>query len=77
MRYAVRLVEPHRDAVRLLTRTRARTVPRGVQEETITTTEIDAETNEELIQTTKRTIPLLFVRGDVVILIAPPLRTQS
>ena len=52
-------------------------MPRGVQEETITTTEIDAETNEELIQTTKRTIPLLFVRGDVVILIAPPLRTQS
>ena len=46
----------------------------GEVEETVTTMEIDEETYEELIKTTKRTVPMLFVRGDGVILISPPLR---
>eukprot|EP01098_Paradermamoeba_levis_P004665 TRINITY_DN1987_c0_g1_i1.p1 TRINITY_DN1987_c0_g1~~TRINITY_DN1987_c0_g1_i1.p1 ORF type:complete len:100 (-),score=37.00 TRINITY_DN1987_c0_g1_i1:194-493(-) len=48
----------------------------GDVEETITTIEIDEETKEEIIKPTKRRIPLLFVRGDGVILISPPLRTS-
>ena len=43
-------------------------------EETVTTTDIDEETEEELVQSRKRTIEMLFVRGDVVILVSPPLR---
>lgn len=43
-------------------------------EETVTTTDIDEETEEELVQNRKRTIEMLFVRGDVVILVSPPLR---
>lgn len=46
----------------------------GDVEEIVTTMEIDEETYEELIKTTKRTVPMLFVRGDGVILISPPLR---
>jgi U6 snRNA-associated Sm-like protein LSm3 len=44
-------------------------------EETITVQELDPETYEELIKQSKRTIEMLFVRGDVVVLVAPPLRT--
>ncbi|GBF87768.1 U6 snRNA-associated protein [Raphidocelis subcapitata] len=47
----------------------------GDVEETMTTVEIDDETYEEIIKTQKRTIPFLFVRGDGVILISPPLRS--
>jgi len=47
----------------------------GDAEETLTTAVVDEDTNEELVTVTKRSIPLLFVRGDAVILIAPPLRT--
>lgn len=43
-------------------------------EETITTVEIDEETYEEIYKQTKRTIPMLFVRGDGVILVSPPMR---
>lgn len=46
----------------------------GDAEETVTTVEIDEETYEEVYKTTKRTIPMLFVRGDGVILVSPPLR---
>ncbi|KAL9311978.1 putative U6 snRNA-associated Sm-like protein Lsm3 [Arabidopsis thaliana] len=57
----------------------------GDVEETITTVEIDDETYEEIVrvkdtvreQTTKRTIEFLFVRGDGVILVSPPLRTAA
>lgn len=42
----------------------------GDVEETVTTVEIDEETYEEVYKTTKRTLPMLFVRGDGVILIA-------
>ncbi|CAG5095392.1 Similar to Lsm3: U6 snRNA-associated Sm-like protein LSm3 (Mus musculus) [Cotesia congregata] len=44
----------------------------GDAEETVTTVEIDEETYEEVYRTTKRNIPMLFVRGDGVILVSPP-----
>uniref|UniRef100_A0A914CQD4 U6 snRNA-associated Sm-like protein LSm3 n=1 Tax=Acrobeloides nanus TaxID=290746 RepID=A0A914CQD4_9BILA len=43
-------------------------------EETITTIETDEESYEEIYKTTKRQIPMLFVRGDSVILVSPPSR---
>jgi U6 snRNA-associated Sm-like protein LSm3 len=44
-------------------------------EEIVTTLELDEETFEEIYRTTQRTIPMIFVRGDGVILISPsPLR---
>uniref|UniRef100_A0A8C7SUV3 U6 snRNA-associated Sm-like protein LSm3 n=1 Tax=Oncorhynchus mykiss TaxID=8022 RepID=A0A8C7SUV3_ONCMY len=46
----------------------------GDVEETVTTVEIDEETYEEIYKSTKRNIPMLFVRGDGVVLVAPPLR---
>mmetsp|Transcript_36273 Transcript_36273/g.43808 ORF Transcript_36273/g.43808 Transcript_36273/m.43808 type:complete len:100 (-) Transcript_36273:508-807(-) len=47
----------------------------GDVEETVTTVEIDDETYEEIIKTSKRAVQYLFVRGDVVILVSPPLRS--
>lgn len=47
----------------------------GEVEETVTSSEIDDETYEEIIKATKRVVPYLFVRGDGVILISPPLRS--
>lgn len=46
----------------------------GEVEETVTSVEVDDETFEEVYKTTRRTIPMLFVRGDGVILVAPPMR---
>ncbi|XP_037070430.1 U6 snRNA-associated Sm-like protein LSm3 [Pollicipes pollicipes] len=46
----------------------------GDVEETVTTVDIDEETYEEVHKTTKRTIPMLFVRGDGVVLVSPPMR---
>lgn len=46
----------------------------GEVEETVTTTEIDDETDEEIVKKQTRKIGMLFVRGDVVVLISPPLR---
>ncbi len=37
--------------------------------------EVDQETEEEIIRTSKRQIEMLFVRGDALILVSPPLRT--
>lgn len=48
----------------------------GDAEETVTTVEIDDETYEEIYKSTKRTIPMLFVRGDGVILVSPPMRAN-
>mmetsp|Transcript_76518 Transcript_76518/g.127540 ORF Transcript_76518/g.127540 Transcript_76518/m.127540 type:complete len:95 (+) Transcript_76518:37-321(+) len=48
----------------------------GDVEETVTSVEMDEETYEEIIKTSKRQIDMLFVRGDGVILISPPLRTN-
>uniref|UniRef100_A0A2K6RL26 U6 snRNA-associated Sm-like protein LSm3 n=1 Tax=Rhinopithecus roxellana TaxID=61622 RepID=A0A2K6RL26_RHIRO len=46
----------------------------GDVEETVSTIEIDEETYEEIYKSTKRNIPMLFVRGGGVVLVAPPLR---
>ena len=46
----------------------------GDAEETVTAIEIDEETYEEVYKTTKRNIPMLFVRGDGVILVSSPRR---
>ncbi|ETV99298.1 U6 snRNA-associated Sm-like protein LSm3 [Aphanomyces invadans] len=46
-------------------------------EETVTSVEIDEETYEEIVNQAKRQVEMLFVRGDVIILVAPPLRTAS
>uniref|UniRef100_A0A2I3GPA7 U6 snRNA-associated Sm-like protein LSm3 n=1 Tax=Nomascus leucogenys TaxID=61853 RepID=A0A2I3GPA7_NOMLE len=46
----------------------------GDVEETVTTIEIDEETYEEIYKSTKRNIPMLFVRGDGVVPVAPLLR---
>lgn len=40
----------------------------------IFTFQVDDETFEEVYKTTRRNIPMLFVRGDGVILVAPPMR---
>lgn len=45
-------------------------------EEKVTTVEIDEDTDEELVSTQKREIEMLFVRGDAIILVSPPMRTQ-
>nr|VDD43142.1 unnamed protein product [Brassica oleracea] len=47
----------------------------GDVEEVITTVEIDDETYEEIVRKLKRKVLFLFVRGDGVILVSPPLRT--
>mmetsp|Transcript_485 Transcript_485/g.813 ORF Transcript_485/g.813 Transcript_485/m.813 type:complete len:90 (+) Transcript_485:229-498(+) len=47
----------------------------GEVEETVTTHEIDEETEEEIVKKATRTVGMLFVRGDVVVLVSPPLRT--
>jgi U6 snRNA-associated Sm-like protein LSm3 len=47
----------------------------GDVEETVTTSEVDAETFEEIVKTRRRTLPYLFVRGDGVILMSPQLRS--
>lgn len=44
-------------------------------EETITTFETDEETDEEIVKKATRTVGMLFVRGDIVVLVSPPLRT--
>lgn len=47
----------------------------GDVEEVITTVEVDDETYEEIMKQTKRNVKYLFVRGDAVTLVSPPLRT--
>ena len=47
----------------------------GEVEETVTTHEIDLETDEEIVKKATRSVDMLFVRGDIVILVSPPLRT--
>ena len=46
-------------------------------EEVVTSTEIDPETDEEIVKKQKRNVARLFVRGDIIILVSPPLRTGS
>eukprot|EP00520_Triparma_pacifica_P005723 CAMPEP_0118652960 /NCGR_PEP_ID=MMETSP0785-20121206/11588_1 /TAXON_ID=91992 /ORGANISM="Bolidomonas pacifica, Strain CCMP 1866" /LENGTH=92 /DNA_ID=CAMNT_0006545495 /DNA_START=91 /DNA_END=369 /DNA_ORIENTATION=+ len=47
----------------------------GNVEETVTVTEVDEETDEEIVKKSKREVDMLFVRGDVVVLVSPPLKT--
>ena len=47
----------------------------GDVEEIVTTTEIDQETDEEIVKKATRNVGMLFVRGDIVILVSPPLKT--
>jgi U6 snRNA-associated Sm-like protein LSm3 len=47
----------------------------GEVEEIVTVREVDEETEEEIVQTNRREMEMLFVRGDVIILVSPPLRT--
>lgn len=47
----------------------------GEAVETRTTVDVDPDTFEELVHTDSRSFPLLFVRGDAVILLSPPKRT--
>lgn len=42
----------------------------------MTTTEIDEETDEEIVKKQTRNVGMLFVRGDIVVLVSPPLRTR-
>ncbi|KAI6189484.1 U6 snRNA-associated Sm-like protein LSm3 isoform X2 [Aphelenchoides bicaudatus] len=42
--------------------------------ETITTVETDEESYEEIYKTVERILPMVFVRGDSVILVSPPAR---
>jgi U6 snRNA-associated Sm-like protein LSm3 len=46
-------------------------------EEIVTSIELDEETFEEIYRTSKRNLSMLFVRGDGVILISPPLRAGA
>ena len=46
----------------------------GDVEETVTSTEVDEETEEEIIKKQIRRVGMLFVRGDIVVLVSPPLR---
>ncbi|KAL3764861.1 hypothetical protein ACHAW5_008477 [Stephanodiscus triporus] len=48
----------------------------GDVEETITSSEEDEETGEEIISKRTRNVGMLFVRGDIVVLVSPPLRTS-
>ena len=46
----------------------------GDVEETVTTVELDEETDEEIVKKQTRKIGMLFVRGDIIVLVSPPLR---
>ena len=48
----------------------------GDVEETVTTKEVDPETDEEIIKKAVRRVGMLFVRGDVIVLVSPPLRVS-
>lgn len=48
----------------------------GDVEETTTTMERDEETDEDFVKKSTRKMEMLFLRGDVVVLVAPPLRTS-
>ena len=47
----------------------------GEVEETVTSYEVDEETDEEIVKKATRQVGMLFVRGDIVVLVSPPLRT--
>lgn len=45
--------------------------------ETVTSSEVDAISSEEIINTTTREIPLIYIRGDAVVLISTPNRRSN
>jgi U6 snRNA-associated Sm-like protein LSm3 len=47
----------------------------GDVEETVTMTELDEETDEEIVKKQTRKIGMLFIRGDIVVLVSPPLKS--
>jgi len=47
----------------------------GDVEETVTTTEFEDDTGETIVKKSTRQVGMLFVRGDIVVLVSPPLRT--
>ncbi|KAM7464015.1 hypothetical protein LguiA_032136 [Lonicera macranthoides] len=47
----------------------------GDVEEIVTTVDIDDETYEEIVWTTRCAVPFLFIRGDGVILVSYPFKT--
>jgi U6 snRNA-associated Sm-like protein LSm3 len=49
----------------------------GNVEESHTVTETDPDTAESIVRVAKRSIGMLYVRGDGVILVTPPLRTGA
>ncbi|KAJ2507589.1 U4/U6-U5 snRNP complex subunit lsm3 [Coemansia sp. RSA 1836] len=46
----------------------------GEVEEIITIVDVDEESNTQSVRTVNRKVPMLFVRGDGVILVSPPSR---
>ena len=46
----------------------------GDCEETHTTEEVDAETGETMVKRNVRQLGMLFVRGDIIVHVSPPLR---
>jgi U6 snRNA-associated Sm-like protein LSm3 len=44
-------------------------------EETVTTREIDEEIDEEIVKRQTRKVGMLFVRGDIIVLVSPPVRS--
>ena len=47
----------------------------GECEETLSVVEVDPATSEEIVTRKSRKIPMVFVRGDVVVLVSPSTRT--
>ncbi|KAJ1896653.1 U4/U6-U5 snRNP complex subunit lsm3 [Kickxella alabastrina] len=48
----------------------------GEVEETITIVDVNEELNTQSVHTVNRKVPMLFVRGDGVILVSPPSRSS-
>ncbi|KAJ2558667.1 U4/U6-U5 snRNP complex subunit lsm3 [Coemansia sp. RSA 1933] len=48
----------------------------GEVEETITMVDVDENTQHQSVHTVNRKVPMLFVRGDGVILVSPPSRSS-
>ena len=49
----------------------------GDCEETHTTEEVDAETGETIVKRAVRQLGMLFVRGDIVVHVSPPMKAAS
>lgn len=49
----------------------------GDAEETVTVREVDEETLEQIVRNSRRKLPLVFIRGDTVVLVSPLLRQSS